>query len=285
MALNQYVSIPSSATIPGSPIDAFLLQALRENTAFAESRIQSLLASPLAPHGRAYPTPTSTVSIGAPMNDEKRTFMYNAKKITLTSNLDTKAGVPLVWFATDEIHLQANIDATGKGAQMGKKGNFGGAGGGKKNTAADNCELPISEIEMATGGTSAPGVGGIFDKYWASRLFLHLAGATGGGPGAGATAAAGNGGGIVVLCAPKITIDPGKTIFAKGQDGLAGPGPNGDGGGGGGGGLILLIAHEYPNAIPAASLNADGGAGGTAPGTGTAGANGGNGRILKYTFT
>ncbi|HHG85660.1 MAG TPA: hypothetical protein ENJ82_13005 [Bacteroidetes bacterium] len=284
MPLNNYTEIPAAATIPGAPIDAFMLRVLRENTAFAETRIKALLASPFSPHGKAFPASASeNISISNPITDEHRTFMYNARKITLNNDLTTKAGVPLVWFASEEIHLKGNIDATGKGAQNGKKGNFGGAGGGKKNLAADDCVLPISEIEMAAGGLGSPSIGGIFDEYWASRLFLHLAGATGGGPGAGASASAGNGGGIVVLCAPKITIDSGKDILAKGQNGLAGPGPNGDGGGGGGGGLILLIAHEFSIA-GAPSLDVDGGAGGTKQGTGVIGGAGGNGRLLKYQY-
>ncbi len=285
MALNEYVSIPNAATAAGAPIDAFLLRTLRENDVFAEKRLRGAMASPFIPNGVMVPGGLANVVINGPLTDEHKLFCYNAKTIELNVDLITMASVPLIWFATEEIHLKANIDASGKGAQRGKKGNFGGAGGGRAGVPGTACELPISEVVVANGGTGVAAVNGgngaNLEERWASRLSMHLAGATGGGPGAGTTG--GHGGGIVILCAPKITIDATKHIWAKGDNGAAGAGSDGDGGGGGG--LIVLIAHEYINAIPGGNLIATGGTGFTAvlPANKNGG-NGGNGLVLKYSY-
>lgn len=284
MSFSEYISIPSDATKPGAPVDAFLLESLRANGLIDQKHFATSLASPFGPNGAFVPGGTpNVISISGPITEAHRTFCYNAQKITLNTNMDTKAMVPLVWFATEEIHLKANIDASGKGAAIGKKGNFGGSGGGRNGTAAEACVMPITEVELAAGGAgpAGPGANGTqLDEHWASRLFMHMAGATGGGPGGGASAGAG--GGVVVLCAPKITIDGGMHIHAKGADGVAGVGGHGDGGGGGG--LIILIAKEFsPPASPPGTLNVDGGSGATPAGK-DAGGDGGAGRIFRIKY-
>lgn len=290
MTLNEYTSIPSAATVAGAPIDAFLLRTLRENDVFAEKRLRSILASPFAANGAIRPAGAAPdIVIGAAPTPLQQTFCYNAKSIELNANLTTEAAVPLVWVATEEIRIQADIDATGKGALRTKIGNFGGAGGARNGTNAIACELPLSGVTTATGGVGPSGAGQSLDERWASRIFVHLAGATGGGVGAGA--AGGLGGGIVILCAPKITIGAGKKIRANGQNGANGASAPGSvapaihGDGGGGGGLIVLITNELVNPGGAASfevLHGNGGLAGLAPGT--AGGNGGDGRVLTFTY-
>lgn len=288
MALSEFVNIPEAATLAGAPIDAFLLRSLRLNDGFAEKRARGLSASMMVPNGFIFPAApgaTGNVVINA-VTDLQKTFLYNAKTIELTSSLTTMSQVPLIWFATEEIRIKNDIIATGMGAPVGKKGDFGGAGGGKAGTVGDNCELPISKVTMATGGTGAAGapggIGGVLAEGWASRVMMHLAGAIGGGPGAGASGGAG--GGIVILCAPKISIDVGKKIIAKGANATAASGgPHGDGGGGGG--LVVLIAHEFTNVTAGTSVLVDGGDGFAVGAPNHSGGKGGNGLVLKYQYS
>lgn len=270
MALNNFTTIPAGATNPGAPIDAFLLRTLRTNNEAAENWLRAALATPFGPMGGFYSGGNANLTISGAVNDEKRCYMYNAKKLTLdtTTALDTKAKMPLIWFATEEIELKKTINATGKGAAATETGNFGGSGGGAAAVAGDT-EIPITGVSMKTGGATNA-VGNALDEFWASRVFQHLSGATGGGPGAGGTGGAG--GGIVILCAPKITLSGGSKIIARGANGTAN-------GGGGGGGLILLICYETNAVIGDLEVN-----GGLGNGTASAGV-GGAGFAKIVTFT
>jgi hypothetical protein len=270
MALNEFTNIPSAATNPGAPIDAFLLRTLRTNSTAAETWLRAALATPFGPMGGFYPG-TSTVTITGVPTDEHRCYMYNAKKVILDTALTTKDKVPLIWFATEEIELRNSITATGKGAKATETGNFGGSGGGAATAAADT-KLPITDVTMKSGG-AINAVGNTIDEFWASRVFQHLSGATGGGPGSGANGGAG--GGIVILCAPKITFTGGGTkIIARGANGTANSG-------GGGGGTIILICHETNANVTLAKLEVNGG---TGHGTAAAGI-GGAGFAKIVTFT
>lgn len=286
MALNEYVAIPANATNAGAPIDAFLLRTLRENDVFAEKRLRAAQSSPFIPNGVVIPTGSpQNLVINGPLTDEHKTFCYNAKTITLNVDLVTEAAVPLIWFATEEIRLSAHIDASGKGALRPNKGNFGGSGGGRSGTPSQPCEIPLSGVTIAAAGAGAAasngGAGVDLAERWASRIFMNLAGATGGSAGAGGNG--GLGGGIVILCAPKITVDAGKHIWAKGLNGAVGAG--GDGDGGGGGGLIVLIANEFTNAIPPGDLDVAGGTGHSPVAPAKNGGNGGNGKVLQFTYS
>jgi hypothetical protein len=282
MALTGYASIPANATLPGAPIDAFLLRTLRQNDDFFESKIRALFASPFLPMGGLFPTGLNqNIVITGPITDTHRVFNYNVKKIELQAALDTKPGVPLIWCATEEIVLKANINATGKGALKDQKGDFGGSGGARTGVNGIKCELPLvtPTIDLAGASTGPSGVGTAALEMWVSRLFSFLHVAKGGGPGARQNApdAGGEGGGIVVLCAPKIKLD-GAVIEAKGTPGIAGADTHGNGGGGGG--VVILIAHEFDNVVLGTNVHVDGGAG-SAPVGKTAGGNGGNGLALK----
>ncbi|MFM2375070.1 MAG: hypothetical protein RLZZ165_167 [Bacteroidota bacterium] len=285
MALNGYTSIPANATLPGAPIDAFLLRTLRQNDDFFEARMRAMFASPFLPMGGAFPTGLNpNIVISGAITDTHRVFNYNVKTIELQSVLDTKAGVPLIWFATEQIWLKESIEASGKGAQKGEKGDFGGSGGARQDVPSAKCELPLVSPAIDLAGAaavpSAPGKDAM--EMWGSRLPYYLHAAKGGGAGARnlPTEAGGEGGGIVILCAPKIKIDAGKRILAKGNAGLVGGDTNGNGGGGGG--VIILIAHEFENVNTGdgGNVNADGGAG-NAPTGKIAGGNGGKGLIMK----
>lgn len=282
MALNNFTNIPANATVPGAPIDAFLLRSLRSNADVVEQKLRAALATPFGPMGGLFPAAgNDNVTIATPITNEHRTFQYNARRITLNDPLTTTAGIPLIWFATDRITLNENIDASGRGAAANTAGNFGGTGGGRAGTAAPNNVFPFTGVNIANGGAgpaaAAGGPGNDLPERWASRIFNYLAAATGGGGGAGGNGGAG--GGIVILCAPNITFNGGN-VFANGLDGAAGAG--GDGDGGGGGGTVILICHET-NAV-AANITATGGAGHSPGGSNQDGGDGGDGFTRIITF-
>lgn len=284
MGLTGYVSISPNATLPGAPIDAFLLRTLRQNDDFFEAKMKALFASPFLPMGGLFPSGLNqTLTLTGAVTDQHRLFNYNVKKIELNTAtaLDTLPGVPLIWHATEEIVLKKNITATGKGALKGQKGDFGGSGGARTGTNSPACELPLvtPTVNLAGSAAGPSSVGNAALENWVSRIFSYLHVAKGGGPGARQAPGdnGGEGGGIVVLCAPKIKLD-GATIEAKGTDGVAGGDTHGNGGGGGG--VVILIAHEFDNVVLGTNVHVDGGQGSTPPGK-TPGGNGGAGLALK----
>ncbi|MEM6272854.1 MAG: hypothetical protein AAF998_25795 [Bacteroidota bacterium] len=264
MAIDNYTPIPGTATAAGAPIDSFLLRSLRTNNDTLELYMRAALATGFGPMGGFFPSAADdTVEITS-VSQAEQSYLFNARSIDLQVSMATLPRVPLIWFAKESIVLQDTLDASGNGAQNGEVGNFGGSGGGDGTTASGACEIPLTRVQTAApSGTGS--TGDDLAEHWASRIFMHLAGATGGGPGAGANGGAG--GGIIILCAPRITTN-GNDILANGANGGAGDS------GGGGGGLVLLIGHQ----IDAPNISVSGG---TGSGAGAAGGNGYS-RIMRF---
>ncbi len=123
-------------------------------------------------------------------------------------------------------------------------GKGGGGGGGNKTAGKD-------------GVGSEPGKGGL-TKGDANLATLQF----GGGGGRAMHTNAGHGGGIIVLGAETIIVEPGGSITANGSAGVNDGNGNYAAGGGGGGGTVALFADQVMNE---GTIVAAGGKGGTAP--------------------
>lgn len=183
----------------------------------------------------------------------------------------------------------------GTGAPVGNVfgGGDGGAGGsGASGTDADDVALYPSRSSGSggDGGNAAINTGGAggeaipqfgFGTYMIGTMALGDAvsggpgGGGGGGDGAATGGGGGGGGGVIVICAQHFAVAA-NAISAQGGNGDNGNGGNAGGGGGGGGGTILIVTND--NVVPTVDVN--GGAGGTAAGTGTAGSTGSTGVLI-----
>ncbi len=184
-----------------------------------------------------------------------------ASTIEVDNDITLEDGTPLIWLAKDKITINETINALGKGASLGNKGDFGGSGGGAAAAAGQDCEVPLLKSLIYSGG-AAGAVGTNLEWDWASRALQMLPHCKGGAAGGGANGGAG--GGIVILCAPVIELGADGVIDVRGADGPAGSG-------GGGGGLVILIAGEIINARDTgsdANIKVDGGSGDGAGGRG-----------------
>lgn len=150
----------------------------------------------------------------------------------------------------------------------------GGAGGSTGVTPVDSGfyrTLQARELMWTPSGSAANTQGG----YGPGG-----GGGGGAGNGSGSGGGGGGGGGIIMIKSPSITVNSGGIIQANGGDGgLVNILTNNGGGGGGGGGVISLIYRSYTNS---GTVQAAGGAGGTAlgGGGGTSGSSGSSGQIL-----
>ena len=109
--------------------------------------------------------------------------------------------------------------------------------------------------------------------------------AVGAGGGCGADAvpnyiAGGDGGGVVCIFARQIEVRAGGLITARGMDGANAGLANQGGGGGGGGGTVYIVTEHILNS---GTIDAAGGTGGTANGTGQVGGAGSDGAVRILT--
>lgn len=232
--LAGYVPIPATATLANAPYDAFLAGAFRINDNFIERSLSSAVLSPFTTND----TQLEVVLNGTPNTDPE--LLISAKTITLETDIDLKSQVPLVWFASEKITINAKINALGKGAANGNQGDFGGAGGQGASANGENCTLPESGMVIAAGGQGGTPNGANITEDWASRALLHLANCKGGAAGGDGTVGSGAaGGGTIILCAPTIELHA-----TNGQIDAQGAAASAGNGGGGGGGVVVLIAGE-----------------------------------------
>ncbi|MCB9232791.1 MAG: hypothetical protein H6581_14060 [Bacteroidia bacterium] len=263
MALKEYITIPENATKPGSPVDAFLLESLRFNDKNTQDILAALNSFPWGcDNSDSEGLPGNTVVVNGGNAADMAIKMIRARKIEMTAQVDLHDEVPLIWMASESITISAKINAVGKGAKAGTSGDFGGGGGSAASAApavvpppgvqppdprnGGACKIPGSGVTMLVGKAGTPPAGpgnkgANADAKWSSRALGVLALCKGGAPGGSDGAnPGGSGGGMVVLCAPKITFSPGgDRIDASGAAGGAGNA------GGGGGGVVILIAKEF----------------------------------------
>jgi hypothetical protein len=265
--LTGFKSVTGDSTKSGAPIDAYQVDAFRQNDILFERVIQSLMCSPFMP-ASAIDAPDLVIEA----NDIKfaRTFL-NVKTIKVTGKCTLEARVPLIWIARDRITIEGEIDAVGKGAQA-EEGDFGGSGGGGLSEGK-RCVMPFAPtIQILAGGakgTQGLNLKSLLEDDWRlSRALLHLPFLVGGAAGADG---GGAGGGVVCLCAPLIEFIKGGRINASGK-------PASVNKGGGGGGLVYLIAQRVTDDNEA-TINIKGGV--SAKGTGGAG---GDGKYIKHGF-
>ena len=162
-----------------------------------------------------------------------------------------------------------NALSDGVGGNGGKGGNAGAFTGGNPGVvtapiAANGGLLFRGNVTALMAGLILPG----------NTSRFH--GGAGGGGGAADDGVAGGGGGggrVLVLFAHRIVVTSGTaTISANGANGANAVSGNAGGGGGGGGGVCVVISsYDQPSGLV---VEAAGGQGGTALGTGLAGANG-----------
>jgi hypothetical protein len=111
-----------------------------------------------------------------------------------------------------------------------------------------------------------------------------LRGGGAGAPGAPASAstpgAGGAAGGLVVVCAPTITLASGCSVSSHGGNGGAGTGTTGNGGGGGGGGAFLFVCETFVD--NGAIYQATKGTGGLGGGAGAPGSDGTDGNTTPF---
>lgn len=259
MALQGFTPVPFAATLGGAPIDAFQMDAFRRNDLLFEQLLRGLMCSPFFPAGHQGASPY--------MPTDAREFV-NARVIELNSAMTLTPSVPLIWFASERIVLNASINGDGAGAQPADAttgetghGDFGGSGGGSKTAVrGGDCRLPFSGALGIDGGPIGV-VGNPLTEEWASRALAALAFCKGGAAGGNESAAAkgGAGGGVVFLCAPEIHLGAGVQITVRGTQGAADCG-------GGGGGLIVLLSRRVSRtptvAVTGGAANGDGKAGG-----------------------
>ena len=164
---------------------------------------------------------------------------------------------------------------------------FGGVGGTGGNGTSGN---------GAAGGTVAAAGGNVSPPRWLSAAlaasgpqvvganvaFTGLSGGSGGGGGGGDGTAGGGGGGGggVVMVAAKTFAGTGAVQARGGAGGIPAAGNRGGGGGGGGGVVVVVSSSVSAGAISGQTIDANGGALGTATGSGTNGAAGGNGTAI-----
>lgn len=259
MKLNGFIPVPKEATQGGAPIDAFQADAFRQNDDLFERLAQTAMLSPLIPNGLDGNIQTSSLPVSSRTSIAYQ--VVHAKTIEVDTTVNLKEGVPLIWMAQEEIVVKDTINAKGKGPAKGKKGDFGGSGGGGDSTKGQDCELPLSGHSIAAGG-AAKVAGNLLSKEWASRALAVLAFCQGGG--------------VVFLCAPLIKFEGSGAIDADGENGT-------NNAGGGGGGLIVLIAHHIIGMViddsrSDCNVKVKGGKG---PGTG---GDGGKGYVLVRKF-
>lgn len=265
--LAGFVSIPATATAAGAPYDAFLARAFRQNDELLHQVFLAALSVPAASSGTG----------GVPTNLDAGTLLF-ADQIAVDADVTLHQGTPLVWRARRRIVISRKIDGKGKGAPQGSPGDFGGAGGGSASNPGQRCVLPLSNpaIEIAAAAVSTAGAD--LDPVWASRaaLMLHACKGAGAGGADGANPG-GLGGGIVVLCAPVIEFAGSGEIDVSGMTGAGNAGC-------GGGGLVLLVAGEIIGLRengPSPNVLTTGGRAGAAASP----RDGGNGLLIKKTFS
>jgi len=295
-------NIPDGDIDPESPIDTPLMTALRDNpTAIAQGdanapRVQRAAIKPGVGHRWFFDYgDQSDGVITHSANADIPPGLYQCTTFTIdlavTVGLSSKG--PLVICATTSITINGTLDVDGDGGgsmdigsanRAGQSGIFGGAGGGGSGSGDG---LRGGCVYMASGGSGSGGSGksqsartkatllslmpifNVIEPAWfgATTTFPWLVSydyaAVGGGGGAFNTVAPyGHGGGLVVLCAPTITVGAAGVITA---DGINGGGP-GQGGGGGGAIIIATPAEGYTNygsvAANAGTATNGGGAGG-----------------------
>lgn len=270
MALNNFISIPSSATIGGAPIDAFQGDAFRQNDTLFEGLIRGLAHNLFALNNGADGTLTHN-SLPQP-NAAKLWRVTNA---TISTTWNLAPGTPLVVLATGTIDLTGGIIAGNANGNDGAKGHLGGSGGGGTMAlpgtgAGRPTVLPIGEGLVVQGGAIGNNNGASppsTTHVLRALPFLSVAAGGAAGGDASATILGGKGGGVVVLVADTITLGTGQILVSGGAGGGAGAG-------GGGGGAIILMAKTFTGGAPGAlnaNLVANGAAGGAGAGTGGAG--------------
>ena len=270
MTLLGYNPVSEAATIAGAPIDTLQATAFRRNDVLFEQIVQALMCSPFMPTMalEKEDEKNNVLVDSTNANDVTRRFI-NAKTINVTVKCSLTPRVPLIWIAQERITISAEIDAAGKGAPSGQKGDFGGSGGGGVGLGFD-CMMPFSTTERVLNGGAIGIVGNPLssaDLWKLSRALLYLPFLVGGASGADL---GGAGGGVVCLCAPVIEIKTGGKINVSGENGVNK--------GGGGGGFIYLVARELINVVDGTTAVFTGG---TATGSGKAG---GNGLCVRHEF-
>jgi hypothetical protein len=191
---------------------------------------------------------------------------------------------------------------TGSGTAIGTLGANGGTGAGANGTAQTGAAC--AGAQGGTGGTGtsgAGGTGGTLNAFQASSLQPRqlpfaiygqyrkgdgsgylVQGGSGGGAGGGDgsnSGGGGGGGGGICIVAARLFAGTGVIQARGGAGGTPTLGNTGGGGGGGGGWVVVVSQSVVSAAISGQTIDANGGAAGSAHGTGTANAAaGGNGR-------
>ncbi|MEO1261101.1 MAG: hypothetical protein AAFZ15_20030 [Bacteroidota bacterium] len=292
--LAGYVPIPATATLPHTPFDAFLGDALRQNDDVLSRIFSAAMVSTAATIGndevvieqrgpdKVLVRKNGSSETVTPFDPAEQ---IKAKTLRLETDIDLKEETPLIWYASEEIKLNAKINGKGKGTKPthpvsnpNPVGDFGGAGG-FGSALGKNCQLPVSGVVIAEGGKGGSVNGADLDEIWASRVALVTPFAKGGAPGGDDGANRGGAGGaIIALAAGRIELTPSAEINVEGANG------SGGNGGGGGGGMVLFTTGELVNAVDITTSNTPNVkvAGGLAA-SGLSG-RGGNGLVVRRIF-
>lgn len=257
-----YISIPSTATQGGAPIDAFQGDAFRTNSDLLEKNIAWLLHAAWCVNDGSDGAQTHVT--GGLLNARK---IWRTTAMTITNQWDLVPGFPLIVLCTGTIQIDALVNAKGMSTPA-SVGHLGGSGGGGTGAPGFASQLPLSGAQLAAGGASGTGAGNApADSNHVSRLLALAPTLNGGGAGGNS---GGNGGGVVIMVADTINL-------GAAPAGIDASGGNGGGaGGGGGGGCIVLMARTFtgfPSLAGAPTgtdrINVFGGTGTGAGGAGT----------------